>query len=277
MRVESTDDPVAYRAAVSGLLEADPLANTVLLGVLAARIARPVDSDPPATYLSVWDGDHLVGTAFRTPPTQVLLGTMPDEAVVPVAEAFARTDPDTPGVQGEDEQVAVFADRWRELTGRRAELHHALRLFRLGELVAPEAPGGPRQAVADELELATDWFDAFATQVEQPMAREHSEASARGRLTGGRLWWWVDDGEPVCVAGHTIPQHGLARIGPVYTPPDRRRNGYAAALTAAVARMIRDSGNDVCLFTDLRNPTTNRIYAAIGFEPVVDLVKYTFE
>ncbi len=32
-----------------------------------------------------------------------------------------------------------------------------------------------------------------------------------------------------------------------------------------------------CLFTDLRNATTNRIYTAVGYEPVADFVKHTFE
>ena len=35
--------------------------------------------------------------------------------------------------------------------------------------------------------------------------------------------------------------------------------------------MLLDDGSRVCLFTDLANPTSNRIYAALGFRPVVDM------
>ena len=42
-------------------------------------------------------------------------------------------------------------------------------------------------------------------------------------------------------------------------------------LTAHVSRLLRDSGTRVCLFTDQANPTSNKIYAAIGYEPVVDM------
>ena len=31
-----------------------------------------------------------------------------------------------------------------------------------------------------------------------------------------------------------------------------------------------------CGFTDLRNPTSNRIYQAIGYTPVCDMDDYTF-
>ena len=43
-------------------------------------------------------------------------------------------------------------------------------------------------------------------------------------------------------------------------------------LTAHVSRLLRDAGNRVCLFTDQANPTSNKIYAAIGYAPVVDMV-----
>lgn len=43
-----------------------------------------------------------------------------------------------------------------------------------------------------------------------------------------------------------------------------------------MTRRILDSGSAVCLYTDLANPTSNKIYAAIGYEPVTDFVRYEF-
>lgn len=78
------------------------------------------------------------------------------------------------------------------------------------------------------------------------------------------------------VAGSPTP-HG-ARIGPVYTPPAARRRGYASALTAAIIRHYLDAGRRLCfLFTDLANPTSNRTYQAIGYEPVTDVNQYRFD
>ena len=54
-------------------------------------------------------------------------------------------------------------------------------------------------------------------------------------------------------------------------PGPRRGHGFASALTAHVSRLLRDSGARVCLFTDQANPTSNKIYAAIGYVPVVDM------
>ena len=45
-----------------------------------------------------------------------------------------------------------------------------------------------------------------------------------------------------------------------------------SAAVAAVSRLLRDAGARVCLYTDQANPTSNGIYQAIGYRPVVDQV-----
>jgi predicted GNAT family acetyltransferase len=67
---------------------------------------------------------------------------------------------------------------------------------------------------------------------------------------------------------------GVDRIGPVYTPPEARGRGYGSAVTAHLTQHIRAGGADACLFTDLANPTSNKIYAAIGYRPVADFHRY---
>jgi hypothetical protein len=63
----------------------------------------------------------------------------------------------------------------------------------------------------------------------------------------------------------------------VYTPPEARGRGYASNLVAQVAQAQLDAGRRfVFLFTDLANPTANRIYQEIGFEPVIDIDEYVF-
>jgi predicted GNAT family acetyltransferase len=88
---------------------------------------------------------------------------------------------------------------------------------------------------------------------------------------------WVD-GEPVSMAGFSGPTpHGI-RIGPVYTPPERRRRGYASALVAALSAKLLAEGRDYCfLYTDLANPTSNKIYTDVGYEHVCESVELVFD
>jgi hypothetical protein len=63
----------------------------------------------------------------------------------------------------------------------------------------------------------------------------------------------------------------------VYTPPELRGRGYASALTAHVSAEQLAAGRSFCfLYTDLANPTSNRIYVALGYERVCDSVEYAF-
>ena len=51
----------------------------------------------------------------------------------------------------------------------------------------------------------------------------------------GRTMVFWDDGGPVAMAGLSGPTPTGIRIGPVYTPPERRRRGYAGNLVAGIA------------------------------------------
>jgi predicted GNAT family acetyltransferase len=92
-----------------------------------------------------------------------------------------------------------------------------------------------------------------------------------------RFVLWDVDGTPVSMAMLRAPASGVSRIGPVFTPPDRRGHGYGSAVTAATADLAHRSGTaDVVLLADLANPTSNAIYQRIGFEPVCDSVRIDF-
>ena len=49
-------------------------------------------------------------------------------------------------------------------------------------------------------------------------------------------------------------------------------------LVAELSRQLLDDGRDYCfLYTDLANPTSNRIYIDVGYELVCESADYAFE
>ncbi len=91
------------------------------------------------------------------------------------------------------------------------------------------------------------------------------------RIVEERALLWDVDGEVVHLTGFNAASFGVARVGPVYTPHQHRRRGYASAGVAEASRRLLAAGTRVCLFTDQANPTSNKIYLALGYEPVVDM------
>lgn len=70
---------------------------------------------------------------------------------------------------------------------------------------------------------------------------------------------------------------GVTRVSLVYTPPEQRRRGYAAALVAAVGAGELAAGATACmLFTETANPTSNGVYHRIGYRLVGENVQITF-
>ncbi len=121
------------------------------------------------------------------------------------------------------------------------------------------------------------WVAAFQTEALPDEAPPDGTKVAAQGLEDRRFFLW-EDGEPVTLVGKNRPtQHGIT-IGPVYTPPAHRRQGYASAATAHLSQRLLDEGYDYCtLFTDLANPTSNSIYQKIGYQPVCDFKHFTFD
>jgi predicted GNAT family acetyltransferase len=63
----------------------------------------------------------------------------------------------------------------------------------------------------------------------------------------------------------------------VYTPPEKRGNGYASACVAALSQRQLDAGKRFCtLFTDLSNSTSNALYQRVGYRPLAEFVEIRF-
>ena len=96
-------------------------------------------------------------------------------------------------------------------------------------------------------------------------------------MRNGGFLLWEDGGQTVSISGWGGPTPNGIRIGPVYTPPELRRRGYASALVAELTKRLLDGGRKFCfLFTDLANPTSNSIYQRVGYEPVSDADQWVF-
>src|SRR5215471_133387 len=273
-----TDDIGTYLATVDELLRSDPVRNTVLLTVLASLSRRgPMAFGEARPVLGWWSPDgEPTAAVLQTPPRPLLTTALPGDSAQQLARELADHGLGLSAVNGRESDASALAAAWRAITGTGGRTRQRQRLYRLGVLVQPDPPpdGAARIAAAADAAVIGRWFDAFAAEIGEP---EAAGALVTDRLDRAQLMLWELGGEPVSLAGHTDVIAGVARVGPVYTPPDLRGRGYAGGVTAAVSELAISRGaRSVILFTDLANPTSSSLYRRLGYEPVEDRVVLIF-
>ena len=272
---EITHDVDAFHTAAGAYLAADPVRNTVLLTVadtVRSRGPHAYGGDLPARF-GWWRGQDgtVQGAYVHTPPYRPLLGSMAEETARALVRKWRASGAVVPGVSGPAGLVRAVGEEWAAAGGGWTVFRDQ-RLFRLGELTPPqsEPPGTARLADAADVPLVVRWFEDFSEAIGEGSGNIPTQA--RNRVAAGRLVLWVLDGAPVSMAGFSPVIAGQGRVAPVYTPSELRGRGYAGMATVAASRALRAAGaEEVLLYTDLANPTSNALYQRLGYRPVQDV------
>jgi len=252
------------------------LEHNVVATVIAAAAAHG-DHFPDALFAWVKADGAIVAAALRTPPRQMLATTMDDAVAGALIEAWLERDPTPPGVAAPEPAAGFIAGAFERTARRSATRSRGMAAHRLERVLAPtrRASGSLRAAEGSDRTLLIEWTQAFGEDT--GMYAGDAERTVERCLEDGLRFLWDDGGEAVSMVGFSPPVAGVVRIGPVYTPPSRRGSGYASSAVAALSELALARGARACmLFTDLANPTSNKIYAAVGYERFADWGEYEF-
>ena len=223
--------------------------------------------DPP-------DGSGPRGAFLLDPSVPLLIAGPAPETAAALAAALAKAGRFVRGVDGPASAADAFAAAWSQRAGLAIRVHGKSRVYRLTETAPAEngsarngsAQNGPagrlRIAAAADRALLVAWLRAFGAEVGE--LTRSPEADADDLLSyGGAAFWEV--GQPVAMATITRPVARTVRINMLYTPPECRRNGYAAAVMRAVSRAaLAGQAREVVLITDGNGP--QRLAARLGYE-----------
>ncbi|HEU5015153.1 MAG TPA: GNAT family N-acetyltransferase [Roseiflexaceae bacterium] len=281
MEIRRFDAPQSFLAHASHFLLEREAEHNLILG-LAAELEHNLFVFGSQPYMAtVEDHGRIVAAALMTPPHNLILSRMADDAAIPAIVAdLARFAAAPAGVIADVDHAAAFAELWCAPRGLRYRRNVAERIFQLTAVRPPRpVPGSMREATNHDRPLLVEWFtgfnaDALSTNIDHHAAER---AADRWLSSPSRTLYLWEDGEVVSMTGVAGPTpHGI-RVSAVYTPPAQRRRGYASALVAAASQRQLDMGRSFCfLYTDLSNPTSNHIYQEIGYEPVVDVDEMRF-
>ncbi len=279
VRWELEPDLSAFDARVRPLLEAH-IENNVVATVLTGTLQGQFNASPPTLAVGIDHTGAVSAAALRTAPWPMLCTPVGPDDAGPLLDVWLEHDPELPGINALLDTARSIADAWAARTAGSHDCRTAMAMHSLSTVVDPPRPGPGRLVAATEAdrELALTWWDEFVAESHVIDAGPESRAATVGfRIAQGHLFLWEDEGRPASMVSTNPAVAGVVRIGPVYTPPKARRRGYASSAVAAVSRQALATGAHACmLYTDLANPTSNKIYADVGYRRIAEWEERVF-
>ncbi len=273
-----SEDPAFVVRRADKFLSSEPVLHNLILSILRARIAQ----GGPGRYWIALHGEEAVGVVIQSPlEFPATLTPMGPPAVMAIVDAIAEAGVTLPGVNGDAATAASFAGQWSERCKSAATPFQGTRLYELTDL--GEVPsvdnhlqqGHLRQAGPGDRSLMILWTRAFQNEIGE--SADDTELRVDRALATGQIWVWDQGGETTSMAVGREPAQGVVRLSGVYTPPEKRKRGYAAACVYALSKHLRGGGYPCILYTDLANPTSNSIYRRIGYKAVAEALRYRFD
>ncbi|MGW4224977.1 GNAT family N-acetyltransferase [Streptomyces bauhiniae] len=276
-----TDDVEDFLARAGGFLRGRPAEHVMQLTWAERVRVGGVGAFGRAPVFGVLEeGGQVSGTFYHLPPRALGLSPLTPEQADSLAAHLADTGLSPTSVGADHDTATAFAEAWQRRTGVTAKLRDVrVRLYRLGTLTPPEPHPEGRARVLGEGDLgqAVFWCGEFAKAVGEDVTVD-AETWASTRYADKQYSLWeTPDGAPVSIAGMNPLIGGQIQVDIVYTPAHLRGHGYAAAVSAEVTRAALAAGaQEVVLFADQSNPTSNALYQRLGYRRLSDWSGYDF-
>ncbi|KFM99289.1 acetyltransferase domain protein [Bacillus clarus] len=269
------EEILRFKEDVIPFLEKNEQENNLLLGVLQV-VQEPI-------FMGIAKQGEEIAVVFlqTVEKKQMIVATseIAEEDIVELAKKLTKVYPDIPGLIGNKKIVQKLAEEIAILENKRTTVVMEQGVYELKQVTKKWGRDGIFRVVNnDELPLIEQWIYQFCEDVKLPTTKEEAKQTAHTLITNHRLFGLEVGGKLVSVAAKTRPTTNNITVNFVYTPKEARKKGYASNCVAALSqRMLEEGYKTTTLYTDLANPTSNKIYQEIGYEQIGESVLIFFE
>ncbi|ATI53769.1 MULTISPECIES: GNAT family N-acetyltransferase [Bacillus cereus group] len=264
------EEIVNFKEEVTPFLEKNEQENNLILGVLQ-MVQQPIFMG-----IAKQGGEIAVVFLQTEEKKQIIVANaeISGVAIKMLAKELTKIYPDIPGLIGNKKVVQKLAEEIALLENKKTTVAMEQGIYKLKQVKKKwDGDGVFREINSDEILLIEKWIYQFCEDVKLPVTKEEAEQTAHILITNHRLFGLEVDGKLVSVAAKTRPTKNNITVNFVYTPKEARKKGYASNCVAALSqRMLDDGYKTTTLYTDLANPTSNKIYQEIGYEQIAESV-----
>ncbi|PEP06166.1 GNAT family N-acetyltransferase [Bacillus wiedmannii] len=259
-----------FKEDVTPFLEKNEQENNLILGVLQ-MVQEPI-------FMGVAKQREEIKVVFlqTEEKKQIIVATseIAEKDIVELAKKLTKAYSNVPGLIGNKKIVQKLAEEIAVLENKKTNVVMEQGVYALQQVKKKWTEDGAfREIGSDELPLIEQWIYQFCEDVRLPTTKEEAKQTAHTLITNRRLFGLDVDGKLVSVAAKTRPTTNNITANFVYTPKEARKKGYASSCVAALSQRMLDEGyKTTTLYTDLANPTSNKIYQEIGYEQIAESV-----
>lgn len=214
--------------------------------------------------------------ALQTSPTRPIVISDLDNYQAREFSKWLEDNNEVKEIVGTKESINLILDHMRSREPGYPALLMDQRIYKLTKLKKPEIKFQMREANPKDLKLVTDWFYQFMLDafIMQNPKKELIQKMAMTRINNNEVFLLVKDGNPVSMACSNRPTMNGITVNGVFTPIEHRGCGFASEIVALLTEKLLQKYQFCCLYTDLNNPTSNKIYTNLGYEKVCDSLHY---
>ncbi|TQR21597.1 GNAT family N-acetyltransferase [Psychrobacillus vulpis] len=173
-----------------------------------------------------------------------------------------------------------FAEKWQEKTGQSFSISMDQGLYRLDQVDESlnMSPGSWRYATEEDTLLIEKWYSQFEEDTGLPKtAPMEIKNRVKTIVDANEVFLWENEGRIVSMMKKARPTANGVTVSLVFTPKEERKKGYARTMVAAGSKELLKEFQFCVLYTDMLNPTSNKIYQEIGYYKLIDSVHLKFE
>jgi predicted GNAT family acetyltransferase len=282
MQIKVYQDPELLLKRVEEFLLRNESVNNLSLGILYSLIKKENKERINANhFFGLIESNHeVVLVLVKTAQNLVLSGdgNRLNEAIEEAVLYLSKVGLIVPGVVGTKEVATKFAEAWKKKHNSSVLVSMRQRIYRLDRVNKLDLSSGKlRIANKNDIDFVSKWVNDFSVEALEPLTMEQVKEITEQGIRDSSIFLWEDQQAIVSMAKRTRPTKNGVVINLVYTPPLYRGQGYATSCVASLSQNLIDNGYKFCsLYTDLDNPTSNKIYINIGYKPMEDSIVYSF-
>jgi len=233
--------------------------------------------------VSIMEDGKLLALLQMTPPhplNLIVIDEQDKERVIDfVVDELLNRKIQVPSVVGIKTVILAFTEKWKLKMDKNSKVLMDQGLYRLDQ-VTPSLEGTTgswRYSKIEDAPLIEQWYQDFENDTgitKTPIAQIKERVLQF--IKENEVFLWEDEGQIVSMMKKSRPsEHGVT-VSFVFTPKEQRKKGYARTMVAAGSQELLKTFDFCVLYTDMLNPTSNKIYQEIGYRKIADSIHIEF-